>query len=384
MVMKYLRRLVISSLQYQNTLQLIVTPDNPGKPDESINPNDPDGPKWPENTGKDSLEKTGTQTIKYIGAGSDTPKEITDHTTFTRHYVVDKVTGKILNPNESWTPAEHTFKSYKTPVVKGYVANVKEAGGFESTPTDPNKTYTVTYKKIGKIIPVDKDGNPIPGAATPEYKNDPNDPTKVLPNEPIPTVDGWKPTASNVTPQDPTKDTPVIYTKNETPVVPPDSPNPIPEPTPTPQPEPKKPETPKTPEPDVPEPDEPEPDEPDEPDVPTPRRHHKNKKHTLAPKPANNWSNNYAPHGQNGYYNNFGSHGQGTPGPNGETIMPNGEVLDRNGNVVGYIDANGKIHYTLPQTGENQSEGVAAAALGGAVVAIGLVSLVGVKRRHTN
>ena len=48
--------------------------------------------------------------------------------------------------------------------------------------------------------------------------------------------------------------------------------------------------------------------------------------------------------------------------------MPNGEVLDRNGNVVGYIDANGKIHYTLPQTGENQSEGVAAAALGGAVV----------------
>lgn len=103
-----------------------------------------------------------------------------------------------------------------------------------------------------------------------------------------------------------------------------------------------------------------------------------------APKPANNWSNNYAPHGQNGYYNNFGPHGQGTPGPNGETIMPNGEVLDRNGNVVGYIDANGKIHYTLPQTGENQSEGVAAAALGGAVVAIGLVSLVGVKRRHTN
>ena len=64
--------------------------------------------------------------------------------------------------------------------------------------------------------------------------------------------------------------------------------------------------------------------------------------------------------------------------------MPNGEVLDRNGNVVGYIDANGKIHYTLPQTGENQSEGVAAAALGDAVVAIGLVSLVGVKKRHTN
>lgn len=192
---------------------MIVTPDNPGKPDESINPNDPDGPKWPENTGKDSLEKTGTQTIKYIGAGSDTPKEITDHTTFTRHYVVDKVTGKILNPNESWTPAEHTFKSYKTPVVKGYVANVKEAGGFESTPTDPNKTYTVTYKKIGKIIPVDKDGNPIPGAATPEYKNDPNDPTKVIVTN-TPGVEGYTATQKSVDPKDPVKDTKVKYTKN--------------------------------------------------------------------------------------------------------------------------------------------------------------------------
>ena len=271
------------------------------------------------------VTKNVKETVHYTGAGDKTPNDNVQNATWTRHLTKDNVTGKLV-PNGKydtpWTPSETDYKAVPSPKVDDYT---------------PDK--------------------------------------ETVPSTPL-TMDDI-----NVT---------VTYTKNETPVVPPDSPNPIAAPTPTPQPEPKKPETPKTPEkdktpePDVPEPDEPEPDEPDEPDVPTPRRHHKNKKHTPAPKPANNWSNNYAPHGQNGYYNNFGSHGQGTPGPNGGTIMPNGEVLDRNGNVVGYIDANGKIHYTLPQTGENQSEGVAAAALGGAVVAIGLVSLVGVKKRHTN
>ena len=53
---------------------------------------------------------------------------------------------------------------------------------------------------------------------------------------------------------------------------------------------PKTPEKDNTPEPSEPTPDVPEPDEPepDEPDVPTPRRHHKNKKHTSASKPMNN------------------------------------------------------------------------------------------------
>ncbi|MDN6759578.1 MAG: LPXTG cell wall anchor domain-containing protein [Lactobacillus sp.] len=64
--------------------------------------------------------------------------------------------------------------------------------------------------------------------------------------------------------------------------------------------------------------------------------------------------------------------------------MPNGEVVDHNGNVVGYVDANGKIHHTLPQTGESNNENVAAAVLGGTAVALGFIGLTGVKRRHTN
>ena len=82
---------------------------------------------------------------------------------------------------------------------------------------DSDKTAVFTYKKIGKIVPVDKDGNPIPGAETPSYKNDPSDPSKVLPNEPTPDVLGYKTDVPSVTPEDPTKDTPVPYTKSMTP-----------------------------------------------------------------------------------------------------------------------------------------------------------------------
>ena len=41
-----------------------------------------------------------------------------------------------------------------------------------------NMTATFTYAKLGKIIPVDPEGNPIPDAPTPQYPNDPTDPGK--------------------------------------------------------------------------------------------------------------------------------------------------------------------------------------------------------------
>ncbi|WP_035172996.1 LPXTG cell wall anchor domain-containing protein, partial [Lactobacillus equicursoris] len=100
-------------------------------------------------------------------------------------------------------------------VITGYV--LVKTTDTTGTFTDSDKTAVFTYKKIGKIVPVDPSGNPIPGADTPTYKNDPDDPSKVVPNEPTPDVPGYKADVPNVTPEDPTKDTPVPYTKNETP-----------------------------------------------------------------------------------------------------------------------------------------------------------------------
>ncbi|MFR0541301.1 MucBP domain-containing protein, partial [Lactobacillus delbrueckii] len=152
-------------------------------------------------------------------------------------------------------------------VVEGYV--LVKTTDTTGTFTDGNKTAVFTYKKIGKIVPVDPSGNPIPGADTPTYKNNPEDPSKVVPNEPTPNVPGYTTDVPNVTPEDPTKDTPVPYTKNTTPSTPevpstPETPS-NPEVPSTPE-TPSNPEVPSTPEtPSNPE----EPTTPDTPEVPS-------------------------------------------------------------------------------------------------------------------
>ena len=188
-----------------------VTPTNPGTPDQPINPNDPNGPKWPDGTAKNDLEATGTQTIHYEGAGDKTPANNTQHFTFTKSATVDKVTGKIVSET-GWNVAGHTFGNVDTPVVAGYHADKKVAGGATITPDDLNKTIVVTYAPNGHIIPVDPDGKPLPNVPQPQYQNNPNDPTEVTPNESVPEIPGYTPNVSTVTPKDPGKDTQVIYT----------------------------------------------------------------------------------------------------------------------------------------------------------------------------
>ncbi|MEO5290484.1 mucin-binding protein [Limosilactobacillus allomucosae] len=103
-------------------------------------------------------------------------------------------------------------------VISGYVLVKQEntAGTFG----DSDQTAKFIYKQVGRIIPVDEAGNPIPGADTPSYQNDPSDPTKVVPNESVPVVPGYTPSTPTVTPTDPTQDTTVTYIKNQTPIAP--------------------------------------------------------------------------------------------------------------------------------------------------------------------
>ena len=120
-----------------------VTPQKPGKPGEPIN-KDPKGPKWPDGTDKDSLTKTGTQTIHYVGAGDKTPADNTQQYTFSKSKVIDKVTGTVLDQG-SWNIDSHTFGTVNTPVIPGYQADKAVAGGETVTPDDLKKVVTVTY-----------------------------------------------------------------------------------------------------------------------------------------------------------------------------------------------------------------------------------------------
>ena len=51
----------------------------------------------------------------------------------------------------------------------GYFADKAEAGAKTVTPDLPKATDTVTYKVLGKIIPVDASGNVIANAPQPQY-----------------------------------------------------------------------------------------------------------------------------------------------------------------------------------------------------------------------
>ncbi|CAM3160799.1 MucBP domain-containing protein [Limosilactobacillus mucosae] len=192
-----------------------ITPNdpNPVTPGQPINPNDPNSPVYPTEVDHKNLAKDASQTIHYIGAGDKTPADniVRQKDAFTRTIMIDKVTGKIL----SITPwSTKTFNTVTTPVINGYHANKKTAGGLTATVDNPNVKETVTYAPNGKLIPVDPNGKPIPGADTPTYKTDPNDPTKVL-NPTVPSINNWQPKdkqpGESITPKDPGKDTKVPY-----------------------------------------------------------------------------------------------------------------------------------------------------------------------------
>lgn len=152
---------------------------------------------------------------------------------FTRTPILDTVTGQVVDPG-TWNKDSYTFddgqKNVK--VISGYVADKVTYGNRTATPNDLNVEDTITYRKISNIIPVDENGNQIPGTTPVDYKNDPSDPTKVTPDEESPKVpSGWTispdqpegvtpnttTNTAKVTPVDPTEPTKVVYTRDEEP-----------------------------------------------------------------------------------------------------------------------------------------------------------------------
>ncbi|MEZ7601032.1 pectate lyase-like adhesive domain-containing protein, partial [Streptococcus sp. 27098_8_69] len=188
-------------------------PNDPTKPGQPIQPGTPVTPDKPgEDTPIIYVPKTNDvtqptkQTVTFEGAGTATPADkVQDNFTFT---------GKQKNGTTTWDQPNHTYGKETVPVVKGYYADKKEAGSKTVTPDQPEVTDKVTYKPLGKIIPVDPEGNPIPKAPTPQYNNDPQDPTKGG-ETPTPVIPGYVTDTPSVTPNDPGSDTPVVYRKAE-------------------------------------------------------------------------------------------------------------------------------------------------------------------------
>ena len=183
--------------------------------DKTIEPNDESDP---DRIGKDtfvtyneiidSVSKETEQTVSFTGAGSATPKDNVQND------FVFKGSYNEATKETTWENKDHTYGTVKVPVVTGYFANKAEAGGKTVTPDLPKATDTVTYKVLGKIIPVDASGNVIANAPQPQYLNDANDPRKAGETA-VPEIVGYKPERTSVTPENPGEDTKVTYVKTE-------------------------------------------------------------------------------------------------------------------------------------------------------------------------
>ena len=186
------------------------------------------------------VEKGTKQVVEFVGAEGKAPKtNVQDDYKFKGKY-------RVVTKETVWKEKTHSYNSVDVPVVKGYFADKKQAGGETLTPENPEVTDKVTYKHLGKIVPVDEKGNPIASAQTPQYINDLKDPTKAL-ETPVPELEGYVPTVKSVVPKDPGVDTKVIYKKEEKPKKP-DKPKETPKKPEVPKEQPKTPEKPKTPE----------------------------------------------------------------------------------------------------------------------------------------
>ena len=132
------------------------------------------------------------QTIKFVGEKDNQLREP----------IIETKTGLI---------GDHTFKRIKVPVIAGYVAEKAEAGGLIVSEEKTNVMQKVVYHKVGKILPVNPMGKPIPNVDRPNYINDPDDATKVLTDQDTPILDQWSTNIPSISPENPTLDTKVPY-----------------------------------------------------------------------------------------------------------------------------------------------------------------------------
>ena len=216
--------------------EVTVDPKNPKSAGTPVDPNKPNGPKYPAGLEEKDLNKTVTRTITYVYEKNGTPvlnedgtpKTVTQEAKFTREAKVNLVTGEVTYGD--WTPAQD-LAEVKSPVVKGYLADKATVPTTKVTADSENTTEVVKYKPIGSWIPN------IPGQPTSpiKYPNNPDDPTKPgQPTETLPYVPGFTPKDKDgnplkpVDPTDPTKgyevpsiptddpsqDTPINYVKD--------------------------------------------------------------------------------------------------------------------------------------------------------------------------
>ncbi|WP_154865095.1 mucin-binding protein, partial [Streptococcus vestibularis] len=226
-----------------------ITPIDPDKP---LDPNTPGvtpkpGDKVPGDPKQRTFEQLGlldevNRTINYRYANTDKVEEakrgqeaaatVEQKLRYSRKGDLNKVTGEITYTSD-WT-APQTLAEVTSPVIEGYVADIKAAEKVDNVAHDAaDSVVNVVYTPLGKYVPKVPEGFEEPKLDKPQYPNDPTDPTKPgTPTTVIPHVPGTTPKDPNgnplkpvdpndpskgyvpPTPENPTEDTEITYEKD--------------------------------------------------------------------------------------------------------------------------------------------------------------------------
>ena len=135
-----------------------------------------------------------------------------------RTSVINDTTGEVISQGKWQLDEDQDIPTIDVPVVNGYVAvwnKISKDSLINDYSGDSTDLHMyMLYDPIGKIIPVDKDGNVIAEAPQLAYENDPNHAAQVLANQKVPTIDGMTPQTPTITPKNGAQDTKVVYLSN--------------------------------------------------------------------------------------------------------------------------------------------------------------------------
>ncbi|HFI0285172.1 TPA: hypothetical protein ACGOVT_002154, partial [Streptococcus suis] len=121
------------------------------KPGEPVDPTDPNSPVWPDTVKDLVTTEEVTRTITYVDKdGNPVFETVTETKEFTRTAEINLVTGEITYGE--WTPAQ-TFEDVPSPLLDGYIADIKVVSTNPVNAEDADIEIVVTYKNLGSWVP---------------------------------------------------------------------------------------------------------------------------------------------------------------------------------------------------------------------------------------
>ena len=174
------------------------------------------------NTRYDTENAVGTFKVSYVKRNDKNTQLAPDAPVrqfkLHRTNVINETTGEIITQGKWQIDEDQDIPTIDVPVVNGYIATwnkISKDSLMQDYSGDSTDLHMyMLYDPIGKIIPVDKDGNVIANAPQPAYLNDPNNAAQVLGNQKVPTIPGMTPQTPTITPKNGAQDTKVVYLSN--------------------------------------------------------------------------------------------------------------------------------------------------------------------------